>query len=244
MAEIACIVGVLGLLTAFAVHIERAVDSEGGWLGLGTTIVVAYLASDALSGLVHWAGDTIGDEGVPFLGPNFIRPFREHHLDQGDIARHDFVETNGNNCIVIVGPLALAFLLMPARPGLGFFTAAFVAFLALFVVATNQFHKWAHTERPPRFARLLQRFGLILSPRHHQKHHAVPHDRHYCITVGWMNPVLNQIRFFRMLEWLIARVRPTWLHIDERRRHAADLLARAQDEAAAGFSGPKQSISR
>lgn len=243
MAELACIVGVIGLLVAFAVRIERTVDSAGGWLGLGTTVVVAYLASDALSGLVHWAGDTIGHEGVPFLGPNFIRPFREHHVDQADIARHDFIETNGNNCIVIVGPLALALLLMPAHLGLGFFTAAFVGFLALFVVATNQFHKWAHSERPPRAARLLQRCGVILSPRHHQKHHAAPHDRHYCITVGWMNPVLNRIRFFRMLEWLIARVRPTWLHIEERRRYAAERLARAQDEATAGLSGRGRSHS-
>ena len=64
---------------------------------------------------------------MPFLGPNFIRPFRHHHLDQKDITRHDFIETNGNNCIVTAGPLALAFALMPASVGFGFFARSAVS---------------------------------------------------------------------------------------------------------------------
>ena len=121
---------------------------------------------------------------------------------------------------MVCGPLALAFLLMPEQESFRFFTATFVAFMCLFLVATNQFHKWAHAAHPPALSRPLQRWGLILSPRHHEIHHAVPHDKHYCITVGWMNPVLNGIRFFRTAEWLIARVRPAWLHIEERTRAA------------------------
>jgi ubiquitin-conjugating enzyme E2 variant len=225
--EIASIVAVFGLLIAFGVRVGRSVDTPLGWVGLAITLLVAYIASDVISGLVHWAGDTIGDERVPFLGPNFIRPFREHHHDQKDITRHDFIETNGNNCIVVVVPLAAAYVLSPPS-GFGFLAATFVAFLALFVVATNQFHKWAHHDAPPRIARPLQRWGLILSPRHHDIHHAAPHDKHYCITVGWMNPILNGLRFFRALEWIIARVRPTWLHIEERTRFAA---ARATEAA-------------
>ena len=180
-----------------------------------------------VSGTVHWIGDTLGHEGVPFLGPNFIRPFREHHVDQKAITRHDFTETNGNNCIIVIVPLVFAFLLMPDHESFWFFSATFMAFLALFIVATNQFHKWAHADAPPAFAIPLQRWGLILSPRHHDIHHAAPHDKHYCITVGWMNPVLNGIRFFRAAEWVVARVRPTWLHIEGRTRVAAQMAAAA-----------------
>ena len=223
MVEIASIVAVLGLLLAFAVRIVTTIESGRGWLTLAATVAVSYLASDVISGVVHWAGDTIGNEDVPFLGPNFIRPFRQHHVDQKDISRHDFIETNGNNCIVILGPLAVAFLLMPSEQTAGFFVATFVALLALFVVMTNQFHKWAHSDTPPRAARVLQRWSLIQTPRHHDKHHAVPHDRHYCITVGWMNPVLNKLHFFRGMEWVVAQFRPHWLYIEERTRHAAAL---------------------
>lgn len=218
--EIASIVAVFGLLLAFGIRVGRTVNTPIGWVELAITLLVAYIASDVISGIVHWAGDTIGHEEVPFLGPNFIRPFREHHTDQKDITRHDFIETNGNNCIVVLVPLVAAYLLSP-RGGFGFHVAAFVAFLGLFVVATNQFHKWAHDDNPPLFARPLQRWGLILSPQHHGIHHAAPHDKHYCITVGWMNPILNGLHFFRAAEWLLARFRPTWLHIEERTRFAA-----------------------
>lgn len=231
--EIVSIVAVFGLLIAFGLRVGRAVDSPLGWVELAITLLVAYIASDVISGIVHWAGDTIGHEEVPFLGPNFIRPFREHHTDQKDITRHDFIETNGNNCIVVLVPLVAAYLLSP-RSGLGFFLATFVAFLGLFVVATNQFHKWAHDDAPPWFARPLQRWGLILAPGHHDIHHAAPHDKHYCITVGWMNPVLNGLHFFRGMEWVIARFRPTWLHIEERTRFAANRAA----EAAQGVAAP------
>lgn len=219
--EILCIVTVLGLLLGFCVQVPRTIQTPGGWVNLVLTGLTAYVASDLFTGIAHWSGDTIGHEKVWFLGPNFIRPFREHHIDQKAITRHDFIETNGNNCISMCAPLAVAFLLLPRHESFAFFAWTFVAFVSLFMVATNQFHKWAHADNPPRLARLLQRWGLILSPAHHEVHHALPHDKHYCITVGWMNPILNAIRFFRAAEWLVAHTRPTWLHIEERKAFIA-----------------------
>lgn len=234
--EIASIAAVSILLVSFAVRIAGSVTSASGALRLVLTALSAYVATDLFSGVVHWAGDTIGDERVPFLGPNFIKPFRVHHVDQMAITRHDLIETNGNNCILIAGPLAVAFLVLPRVENGRFFACSFMAFLALFVVATNQFHKWAHQPRPPRVARVLQATGLILTRHHHDIHHAAPHDRHYCITVGWLNPLLNVVGFFRGAEWLVAQVRPNWLHIEERARVLAP-LADAQARRTAGGGG-------
>src|SRR4051812_4331971 len=114
LVEIASIVVVFGLLAAFAVQLLRTIETPAGWGKLGLTALCAYVATDMISGDVHWAADTVGHEDVPFLGLNFIRPFREHHTDQKAITHHDFVETNGNNCIVVFLPLALAFLALPS----------------------------------------------------------------------------------------------------------------------------------
>ena len=82
--------------------------------------------------------------------------------------------------------------------------AAFAVFTAAVTVgvtvATNQFHKWAHQESPPRVIRTLQRSRIILSPEHHRAHHAEPFESSYAITNGWLNPLLNRTRFFRRLE--------------------------------------------
>jgi len=219
VVEVASIVLVFATLVGIACRVAGAVRTTGDWIYLGFTAVTGYLIADFISGLVHWAGDTLGDESTPILGKNFVTPFRYHHIDPKDITRHDFIETNGNNCIVVLAPLASAYLLLPEETSFGFFSATLMGFVGLFIVATNQFHKWAHADAPPRLAVALQRCGLILSTDHHDVHHTRPHDKHYCITVGWMNPVLNRLRFFRAVEAVIAAVRPDWLHLEERRHY-------------------------
>ncbi|HXU03792.1 MAG TPA: fatty acid desaturase family protein [Polyangia bacterium] len=212
--EIASIAFVFGSLFWIAYRVIAAADSTGAWIGIALAAVGGYIVSDFLSGVVHWAGDTVGDETTPIFGPNFVKPFRFHHVDPEDITRHDFVETNGNNCIVASPVLLLVLLLLPHTTSALFYTCVVIACTALFVFATNQFHKWAHMKNPARWVRLLQRANLILSPEHHVVHHTSPRDKYYCITVGWMNPLLDKIHFFRFLEAVFTRIDPRSLRPD------------------------------
>lgn len=183
------------------------VNSRGSaakWVIVAAALA-GYVLADFVSGLVHWLADRFGSPDTPLIGAAFIRPFREHHVDPEAITRHDFIETNGNNCLVSAPLLACAFLFVDVYPGqfLRLFMVGLVLFLSFFVFATNQFHKWAHMARPPAVARVLQRIHLILRKSHHQIHHLSPFNTHYCITTGWFNVPLRKLRVFETLEAIL-----------------------------------------
>ncbi|MCA1829791.1 MAG: fatty acid desaturase family protein [Myxococcales bacterium] len=196
--EIASIVGFALTMAWLAWRIAPRVIASP-WLAL-CAFMVGFVAADFVSGFVHWAADTWGTPDWPIIGKALIRPFREHHVDQKEITRHDFIETNGNNCFISIAPAVGAALL----PEGWFFGAAMGFALCLAIFGTNQFHKWSHMDEPPAAVRLLQRAGLILPPDHHAVHHSAPYAKYYCITVGWLNEALYRVRFFQALERIVS----------------------------------------
>jgi hypothetical protein len=173
-------------------------------------IVVAFLLSsvlaDFISGFVHWAADTWGTAQWPIVGPALIGPFREHHIDKKGITRHDFAETNGNNCLVSIPVLVALFFIPHLENPMGSFFFALFLGLTSWIFMTNQFHKWSHEDNVPWVIDVLQKSRLILPRDHHDLHHQYPFTKNYCITTGWMNPILNKFRFFPILESLITKL--------------------------------------
>ncbi|CAF1052957.1 unnamed protein product [Adineta ricciae] len=174
------------------------------------TNVLGILTADFASGIVHWGADTWGSVDMPFIGRNFLRPFREHHIDPTSITRHDFIETNGDNFAVIV-----PYLFYMAHKFTYFSDAdikrsynfeVYMFLLAIFVSMTNQFHKWSHTYFGlPSYIVFLQRYHIILPRKHHRIHHVVPHDTYFCITTGWLNRPLEMIKFWPWLEAIVEK---------------------------------------
>jgi hypothetical protein len=168
---------------------------------------LSYITADFMSGMVHFLCDNFGTPETPYLGPSFIKSFRDHHTDPKGITRHDFIEVNGSNCIISLPFLALAYHTFDYHhsPWMLSFTI-FLVFMLLFVFLTNQFHKWAHQDNPPALIKKLQGIHLILSPEHHSVHHTEPYDKYYCITCGWLNPVLSRMHFFERTEALLRKI--------------------------------------
>jgi len=187
------------LTAATALFAVRALPDGGQWFALLAAFAGLCLA-DFISGLVHWSADTYGSPTMPIFG-GFVRTFREHHADQVDITRHDFIETNGDVCI-FSSPVHLALLCLVEDP------FALSCILGVFVgsYTNSQIHKWAHQEERPWLIRVCQSLRIVNSPAHHSRHHSGPHLTHYCITTGWMNGLLDSIGFFRKLEWLLLKV--------------------------------------
>src|SRR5262249_45385042 len=127
-------------------------------------------SADLVSGLVHWAADTWGNQTWPIVGPTLIRSFREHHIDAKAITRHDFVEANGATALVLLPLLLGVHSIMPAGSSawtrLQYQGSLFTLSLTFFVFMTNQIHKWAHLDQPPGSVRLLQKIRLILPSGH------------------------------------------------------------------------------
>lgn len=195
-----CALAVSAGLTAVTAFSALRVLPEGSlWLAALSCFAGLCLA-DLVSGLVHWSADTYGSPTTPIFG-GFVRTFREHHADQVDITRHDFVETNGDVCIFSC-PVHFGLLLWVE----GGFALCCVLGVFLGSYTNSQIHKWAHTTEPPWLVRALQQTRVLLSPPHHARHHSGAHLTHYCITTGWMNGVLDRVGFFRKLEWLLLRL--------------------------------------
>lgn len=168
---------------------------------------VAWAVGDLVSGISHWVADTYGSEELPIVGAAILRPFRLHHKYPRDICTHNLFVTIGNTCIVAM-PLMLLFLYLlwgENVSGLRAFAIFTAASIVGVTVLTNIFHKWAHAEEPSRLACALQKSRLVLTPQHHQNHHTQPFNTNYCITNGWLNPVLERIRFFRGLEYTLGK---------------------------------------
>lgn len=187
----------------FFVHDPSA--TIGDALLLAPLCFASVLLADFVSGVAHWGFDTWGEPTTPVFGA-FIRSFREHHVDQAAITRHDFIETNGDSCLAtLILLVPLAFTNVARGEGIAASPHARLAAVAfgLAIAFTNQFHKASHERKPTALQRLLIDWRIVLTPQMHRLHHSGDFSTNYCITTGWMNPFLDAIGFWRKAEWII-----------------------------------------
>ena len=201
------------LLYVTAVNVSLVRPS---WITIIAAVFLGIVAADFVSGMVHWACDTWGRADIPILGTIVLKSFRLHHVDQLGITRHDFFEANILNFIVSI-PVMFGAFKMELSSELRAFVAMFLSFLVVFVVLTNQIHKWAHQARRSKLVSWLQKHHEILSAKAHAIHHSRPYTHAYCITTGWLNGPLEKIKFFRALERVITALTGAVPRSDEAR---------------------------
>jgi len=202
------ITGVTTFFIVTAIHmwtLHKVVDGSNILVPF-FSILLSMVTADFLSGMVHWFADTWGTVEWPLIGKPLIRSFREHHVDPSEICRHDFFETNGDSSLISLPLNALTLLLDPSLSNTHLFWHCYLVSLCVWVLFTNQFHKWAHSDDLPAFARIMMKYNIILNARDHYVHHRRPFDCYYCITTGWLNAPLGAINFWKKMEWLVTKV--------------------------------------
>jgi ubiquitin-conjugating enzyme E2 variant len=169
-----------------------------------TAFIFSQLVADFASGFVHWAGDTWGTIQTPFLGKSVILFFREHHVDPIHMTYRNFFVSNSKPFMIIL-PMQLHLYFTPIESLPMFWYLWVWLFLTVSAGLSNQLHSYAHQPKCNAFIRFLQNWGIIINMKRHKVHHDNL-DLGYCISNGWLNPILDSCGFWRKLESVITAI--------------------------------------
>ena len=168
----------------------------------------SWICADFLSGLYHWVQDRYMSPDSRFRWVSLVASDNEqHHAKPTQMTIKPYLETVAYSLMAAAPVLLLMFLLLEPGPFKQF------AMLTIgFLASANMVHRLAHTpaSKLPDWVVWLQSTGFFLPPDQHEMHHRSwatrklvdkEQARHrYCAMSGWVNPVLDQVRFFDHLE--------------------------------------------
>lgn len=160
-------------------------------------ILFGYLMADFLMGIYHWVKDTYFSPLTPIIGKTFIWGSRLHHIKPRYVIEFSDLKLFINSSIwtlLWMGPLFIF-------TKIGTFTLT----LFLFISLNDVIHKYAHmmdNERP-KWITFLQSIYILQSYEEHHIHHISPHDVNYCPITPYVNVILEQINFWKNLEYYI-----------------------------------------
>ena len=160
--------------------------------GILATLVLAYIATDFINGFIHMYMDN-NTHYNSIVGP-YISSFHLHHQKlksryKNSLAVYFFESRTKFWLLVYLILLTVLQKLVPVNYNLNVGLVAVGIFSSLAELS----HYWCHnaTKRNTILKRL-QRWGILLSPKHHAHHHRSD-NTHYAFLNGVSDPLLNLI---------------------------------------------------
>lgn len=143
-------------------------------------ILLGWLLADALSGLYH----IMTDYGYNI--PHQIKLFMFHHENPHTMT-FDWQPLLAGVPLIIVGL---------------FWHPWFLISLGFFISISQVGHYYTHHKAPAPI-RILQRVGVLISPKHHADHHKGDYNKNFCIFTGinniWLNPLAKLLVRFKRI---------------------------------------------
>lgn len=153
--------------------------------------------ADLLTGVVHWWEDAYGNPNWKFLGRSVIVPNLQHHKTPRAFIRGSYWSRINTSLAFALVLIILCWIFA----ALNFYTL----FIILLAAHGNEFHRFSHqtVKENGKVVTALQSIGILQSRRHHGMHHQSPYVHNYCIITNYLNPVLELVRFWAVLEMAI-----------------------------------------
>lgn len=157
-------------------------------------VVLLYLLADVIGGVLHWAEDTLGRQDTPVWGTLFVKPNILHHDQPAAMLKASWLRSNGLTFSIAAIVVCLVWI--------SFGMSWQLLLLGVFGGMNQQVHRFAHARRQdlPKAVILLQRLRIFQDARHHWVHHRKPNNRYFCVMTPLMNPLLEKIGFWFLLE--------------------------------------------
>ena len=165
-----------------------------------TTVILCFIIADFATGFFHWLEDTYALPSWPF---NIGRDNIEHHRSPNIIGTMgNFVNRNLISfCIAMVICGILVFFGFPVW---------ICVLTALVGSMGNEVHAWNHRKKNNYLIEFIQDTAIVQTTKQHMRHHKAPYIESYCTILNINNAILDRIKFWRVLEWLlgILRIKP------------------------------------
>jgi hypothetical protein len=161
--------------------------------------VRAVFTAEFVGGTVHWLEDAYVREDTPLIGKVVARPNIVHHHYPRFMTRNTWLQSSWDLCLVSALVLIVAW-------ACGVLTWP-VWLFAILTANANELHKWEHRTKAEngRVISFLQKIRVLQTARHHARHHTDPKNSHYCTMTNVLNPILDGVRFWDGMEWLLAK---------------------------------------
>lgn len=169
------------------------------WFEILLEIALTIGLADFVAGFVHWLEDAYVREDTPLIGSAVGRPNIIHHHLPRYFTRFNWWYSSRDlilvSALIVLGAWCLGLLTWQ------------VWLFAAVSAGANEIHKWAHRTRKENgpVITFLQDIRVLQTPRHHAVHHTNPKNCHYCPVTNLVNPVLDCVRFWDGLEWVVGR---------------------------------------